>query len=250
MSFRILKLHNIKVEFSYSDYDGMGYVRPCSLQKAFEEDAKFFVLSPPKDANGNSTRYLVLQRALASIGVCYQYHLRAVSCEAFAMTMMNAELNWKSFQLQALNQTLYAGMQMTPTKLENDAAMFREFYNSIVNRWAQLDQPIILSLEYYLNLIRTVPEFRNPLENEKTLSELNSKTPWFKAMIGDYRRFFDYVARGDIPNAELQLNKGLNINSGWDFWNDGGKLTALQMLYEQRGSDMYVWLQQNGAIEF
>ena len=120
----------------------------------------------------------------------------------------------------------------------------------MVSIWAQLDQPIILSLEYYLNLIRTVPEFRNPLENEKTLSELNSKTPWFKAMIGDYRRFFDYVARGDIPNAELQLNKGLNINSGWDFWNDGGKLTALQMLYEQRGSDMYVWLQQNGAIEF
>ena len=97
----------------------MGYVRPEPLEKAFGSDAKFFVLNPPND-----TRYLVLQRALASIGVCYEYHMRAVSCEAFAMTMMNADLNWKSLQLQVLNNAIW-----TKEKREKDVARFKEFYD-------------------------------------------------------------------------------------------------------------------------
>ena len=98
----------------------MGYVCPEPLKKAFGSDAKFFVLNPPND-----TRYLVLQRALASIGVCYEYHMRAVSCEAFAMTMMNADLNWNSLQLQVLNNTT----KMTKEKRQKDAARFKEFYD-------------------------------------------------------------------------------------------------------------------------
>ena len=42
------------------------------VEKAFERDAEFFVLSPPKDSDGRSTRYLVLQRALASLGMYYR----------------------------------------------------------------------------------------------------------------------------------------------------------------------------------
>ena len=103
----------------------MGYVDCLPLQNAFGPDARFFILDPPKDANGNSTRYLVLQRALASVGVCFQYHLRAVSCEAFAMTMMNADLNWKSLQLEVLNNTT----KMTEEKRQKDAARFKEFYD-------------------------------------------------------------------------------------------------------------------------
>ena len=129
----------------------MGYVECLPLQNAFGPDARFFILDPPKDANGNSTRYLVLQRALASVGICFQYHLRAVSCEAFAMTMMNAEPDWRSLQLQVLNNTMVTSVKMTKEKRQADAAMYQEFYSSIVARWRMLDQPVILTLKYLVN---------------------------------------------------------------------------------------------------
>ena len=60
------------------------------------------MVNPPADSNGASTRYLVLQRALASIGICFEYHIRAVSCEAFAMTMMAVDPKWSSAQLKVI----------------------------------------------------------------------------------------------------------------------------------------------------
>ena len=71
--------------------EGIGMINAKTFEGAFEADAQFFVLSPPKDSNGKSTRYMVLQRALASCGLYYKYHMRAVSCEVFAMTMMNCK---------------------------------------------------------------------------------------------------------------------------------------------------------------
>ena len=44
---------------------GIGMVSALPIEEAFEADAKFLIISPPKDSNGRSTRYLVLQRALA-----------------------------------------------------------------------------------------------------------------------------------------------------------------------------------------
>ena len=51
---------------------GIGMISATPVEKAFERDAEFFVLSPPKDSDGRSTRYLVLQRALASLGMYYR----------------------------------------------------------------------------------------------------------------------------------------------------------------------------------
>ena len=102
-----------------------------------------------------------------------------------------------------------------------------------------------------MNLAYRVPEFRSPLKPGLTLWDLNSKRPWFVVMIADYRKFFTYVVRGDIPNANVELKKGLNINSGLNFFGEG-KITVLQVLgsNQRHGNNMYVWLVQNGAIHF
>mgnify|MGYP001399947731 CR=1 FL=1 len=68
---------------------GLGMISAVTIEEAFEKKALFFVLSPPKDSDGNSTRNLILQRALACLGTFFAYNIRAVSCEVFAMTMMH-----------------------------------------------------------------------------------------------------------------------------------------------------------------
>ena len=80
----------------------LGMVNACTINEAFESDARFFVLSPPKDFQGRSTRYMVLQRALASCGLFYDYHMRAVSCEAFALTMMTVEPEYNPIQNEVI----------------------------------------------------------------------------------------------------------------------------------------------------
>ena len=49
-------------------FDNLGMISAVPMEKAFEEDASFFIMSPPKDPEGNSTRHLLLQRALACLG--------------------------------------------------------------------------------------------------------------------------------------------------------------------------------------
>ena len=80
----------------------LGMVNACKIGEAFEKDAKFFVLSPPRDSTGRSTRYMVLQRALATCGLFYDYHMRAVSCEAFALTMMTVEPEYNPIQVEVI----------------------------------------------------------------------------------------------------------------------------------------------------
>ena len=55
-----------------------GFIAARKIDEAFEEKSNFFVMSPPKDGNNKSTRYLVLQKALACLGLCYTYDMQAV----------------------------------------------------------------------------------------------------------------------------------------------------------------------------
>ena len=52
---------------------GIGMVAVQRLEDAFERDANFFILSPPKDSKERSTRQIVLQRALASLGLHFEH---------------------------------------------------------------------------------------------------------------------------------------------------------------------------------
>ena len=229
------------------------FVKCCTLKKAFEKDARFFVLNPPKDENNKSTRYLVLQRALASIGVCFKYHLAAVSCEAFAMTMMNVEPDWSSSQLKVIKSH---AKKPDEDKLEEHDGKFKVFYKHILNRWDKLDQPVILTLDYFLKKYTNFDPL-NELgddDDDVELDKLNQQDPWFLTMIEDYKEFFKYVRKGNRKKAEKLLNKkGLNVNSGFMVKNE--KLTALELLEREREKDperyeeMYEWLRDMAGLE-
>ena len=64
------------------------------FEDAFNSDeinSNFFIVSPPTDKiKKKITRYLVFQKALASIGVEFNYHLPALSSEAFALAMLGS----------------------------------------------------------------------------------------------------------------------------------------------------------------
>ena len=54
----------------------LGMISAQKLEEAFDSEANFFILSPKKDSEGRSTRQILLQRALASLGLYYEYHDR------------------------------------------------------------------------------------------------------------------------------------------------------------------------------
>ena len=74
--------------------------------------------------------------------------MRAVSCEAFAMTMMNADLNWKSLQLEVLNNTT----KMTEEKRQKDTARFKEFYDRYVLFYLDFLYVLILKVNLILKI--------------------------------------------------------------------------------------------------
>ena len=245
------------------------FVECCPLKEAFEKDARFFVLNPPLDENNKSTRYLVLQRALASIGVCFKYNKAAVSCEAFAMTMMNVEPDWSSSQLKVIKSH---AKKPDEDKLEEHDGKFKVFYKHILNRWDKLDQPVILTLDYFLkkygeldfNPLADLDRLKK-LEPKLTLIQilvqLNQQDPWFLKMIEDYNEFFGYVREGNRKEAEELWNEnlGLNVNSG--FMVDNEKVTALELLKKEillekklegnpeKYEEMYKWLQNLAGLE-
>ena len=131
--------------------EGIGMIDAETFEDAFEADAEFFVLSPPKDSNGKSTRYMVLQRALASCGLYYKYHMRAVSCEAFAMTMMNCQPVYDPLQTDVIQPS--RGHELTEEKRQQDKKRFDQFFESLEQRLSKMVNLVILTLKYYLESI-------------------------------------------------------------------------------------------------
>ena len=158
------------IENGGGDSYGIGTIDLSTLDEAFEQDASFFIVSPPKDPQGKSTRYLVLQRALACLGLKYIYNMRAVSCETFATALFGL-----------LDDTYFAPLQtevIRSHKMDHpdidgqrsrDILKFHEFHSDLCKQIEQVREGIILTLKYFIN---------RP-SNGKT-------TPWFEQMTKDY----------------------------------------------------------------
>ena len=193
--------------------NGIGMISATPMENAFERDAKFFVLSPPKDSEGRSTRYLVLQRALASLGLYYRYHMRAVSCEVFAMTLLKLKPKLEPIQTEALSPT--KGHEVTDEKREEDKKKFEDFHANLATRinnckWSEHeDWSLILSLRYYIDHVQPkYGDFHN-----LTIGALNEIPAWYNQIKEDYSKFFGAVLDNDIDLCKSLLNKGLNVNN-------------------------------------
>ena len=82
--------------------NNLGMISAAPIEEAFDKEGSFFIMSPPKDSKGETTRYTVLERALACLGTFYDYDIRAVSCEVFAMTMLKLEPTFDPIQVEVV----------------------------------------------------------------------------------------------------------------------------------------------------
>ena len=135
-------------------------------------------MSPPKDSSGKSTRYLVLQRALACLGVEYVYSMKAVSCETFATALFGAmePKDLQPIQMEVIKPRKKKGKQIDKKHENNEK--FKKFTQDLINRIKMVpDEGTLLTLSYYLK------------RKDKAAS------PWFEQMDEDYSTFFQAALR-------------------------------------------------------
>ena len=174
--------------------NGVGMIQARPFEDAFEEDAQFFVLSPPKDSKDKSRRYLVLQRALASLGLHYKYHMRAVSCEAFSLALLNMNPDYESIQADVIGPSK-GQHQITDEKREEDAQRFAEFHQELSKRIGSAPKGNILTLRYYLDSVHPKRHIERGVVSPDA-PYLNKEHPgWFTQMEDDYAAFFEAAGR-------------------------------------------------------
>ena len=192
-------------------YDNLGMISAVPMDKAFEEDASFFIMSPPKDPEGNSTRHLLLQRALACLGTFYHYHIRSVNCEVFAMTLMKLQPKFEPVQSDVLRPS--KGHGVTDDKRDADEAKFMEFHHALLQKLTLYQENTInLTLDYYLKnkLYQKQEDKIGTCHDADTLNKISM--PWWIEMDSDYESFAEAVKDDDFLKCRGLINKGLNIH--------------------------------------
>ena len=200
-------------------------VTAIPLENSFMSEAEFMVFKP--QSNGNSTNNMVLQRALACLGLYYHYDIKAVSCEVFAMSMNKLKPKLENLQLDVL----------APKKIRFNPPnenKYQEFYSQILARLKSLDTHRMLTLPYYLNwngqdtLIQRIFE----MGPDQTFHDLNKKPSWFKvSILPDYKQY-EKTKDGSL------LNKGLS------FWERKFGYTWLEPESEDAPVQLELFLQE------
>ena len=170
-----------------SQVNKVGMISAKPIDKCFEKDAVFFVLSPPKDSRDRSKRYIVLQRALACLGLYFEYHIRAVNCDAFTLALFNVKAN-KSIQTDVIIPTK-APYKINDKKKIDHANRLKEFHKELHERIGAAPKGNIMTLKYYVEHVN--PKNHIDKNSDISATDLNTKYPgWFSQMREDYEAFF------------------------------------------------------------
>ena len=166
-----------------------GMIQAQKIEDAFENSAYFFILSPAEDYKGRSTRYMVLQRALACLGLYYRYSLRSVNCEIFVMTLMNLDkrIIFQNLPLQDHVLKKRKGrMSLSSISAEVD---YQQFHKDLMAKISQVGHGHILRLKYYLTtktqdkMLKNIEKLQCGSISIEDLLELNrGKSHWFKEL--------------------------------------------------------------------
>ena len=224
-------------------FDHLGMISAVPMEKAFEEDARFFIMSPPKDSEGNSTRYLLLQRALACLGTFYRYHMRSVNCEVFAITIMKLEPKFEPVQADVLRPS--KGHGMTDDKRDADHARFKKFHEALLQKLKWYQNDTILTLDYYLTTEVYQEQRAKATKKCHDADVLNNacRVPWWFKMDKDYKSFAVAVKDNEFEKCQELINKGLHINCNLR----GESTTAIDYADANGFSKLAELLEMNGA---
>ena len=134
-----------------------GTVTLCPLElacckKLFGKE-RFFIVEAPKDEFGFTTRHMILQRALASIGVRYRYHL-IIGCEAFATFIIGLFEDWHPLQLSPgvlkLKKKTFSSEKDKKEAQRRVETRYKELQASILDNWKHVKSGKLLTLAYVL----------------------------------------------------------------------------------------------------
>lgn len=222
------------VENGGHDGTGNGKIQMLPIGEAFETDAHFVVVSPPKDSSERSTRYMLLQRALASLGVQYEYHMRSVSCETFAVALLEP-INDSFGPIQTgliRSHRKDLPEDAARSQWEKDEQKYQTFHQTLLNRMKDVPKGIILTLEF---LMKVDPGL------------LLRGSPWFKEMQNCYEVFWDCCRRGDAAGCTREIEKGLNVDSKTN--DEGVDGTTGLMIAAKHGHDEVITVLLNQGAE-
>ena len=235
--------HYVIENGGFFGWNNLGMISAVPMEKAFEEDARFFIMSPPKDSDGNSTRHLILQRALACLGTFYHYHMRSVNCEVFAMTLMKLEPKFEPVQADVLRPS--KGHGMTDKKRDADHARFMKFHQELLRKLEWYQDATILTLDYYLTTEVYREQRAQATKKCHDADVLNNacRVPWWFKMDKDYKSFAVAVKDNEFEKCQELINKGLHINCNLR----GESTTAIDYADANGFSKLAELLEMNGA---
>ena len=159
---------------------------------------------------------MVLQRSLASVGVSYDYHIKSVSCETFALMMIGL-----FEELQAIQQEVLRSHRSDLSEEEQSKANIRNeerynvFYNSVKSNIEKVRPGVILTLDFLIKVCL------KPLGN--TRHRLGRVDPYRGSMptgsqhidkaTKSYNALMDAVYHGDKETVISLVNDGLDPKS-------------------------------------
>ena len=137
----------------FEDRDRNGTITVRPLKEAFSTDSLFFIATPPKDVDDDKTlRYMVQQRALASVGVRYTYDIKAVSCETFSLMMLGM---FESTRSAVQEEILRSHKKNLSTKEEEriderNKQKYEKFHQSVLQNIKSVNHGVVLTLNFLL----------------------------------------------------------------------------------------------------
>ena len=225
----------------FEEFYPLGMISTKPMKEAFEEDASFFAISPPKDSFGKSTRHLVLQRALACLGTFYHYDMQSVSCEVFAMTLMKLEPNLEPIQVDVLKPV----KPCIGGEKNVDQGQFKVFHNALLEKIKMYQDDIMLTLDYYLTTEVYKQQEAQITKRCFDADVLNNacRIPWWFEMNNDYKSFADAVKQQNLEEVQALINKGLNIHGNLR----GESMNAIKYADAKGFTELAKLLGKNGA---
>ena len=185
----------------YDDKTGLITLQP--LRSAFHNhEGPMFVVSPMRDDKGKSTRYHVIQRALACVGLKYKYHIRHTNCECFALALMgewgqkaSKSLIDVAVQSEALAQK--KSIKLTEAKKAEDEDAFQKFFADMRARIKTVPDGVVLTLKYFIKKCGVT----EPMIIDDGI---------LPSMILDYNKLFEAIEKRNLETVKSLIESGLS----------------------------------------
>ena len=204
--------HDIPYVVDNDGENGIGTIMAMPLDCAFKKQSTFFIVSPPHDVKGETSRYITHQRALATVGINYRYHNLATSWKQFGLLMMGFDSESKSLQQETSrmneNDTSETAQVKKTLMQQYESKGYNELHESVDEKMSSVRRGVILTLDYLMeqSLKTSKWDQNNVLKEPQRLDYINEIT-------NSYNELMNAVGAGLEKNVIELVNLGLDLGT-------------------------------------